>query len=595
MLKRIGIILVALFALAAIGGFFLMRPAPPLEVSDEVRLTTGIATGGWTDESQTVAVYNGLPFAAPPTGTRRWAAPMDAEQWNDVRDAREFGNECLQYRAGIERFVENIVRGHGLSGIKTWVASKYVAMQPAPKESEDCLYLNVRSANVGKAELAPVMVWFHGGSHMTGSGADFLYQSDTLPKKGVVLVTINYRLGPFGYLAHPELSKDSPEGISGNYGLLDQIKSLEWVQANIAAFGGDPNNVTIFGESAGAQSVTEVMASPLSEGLYHKAILESGSSTYNRIHLSESIETTPSAESVGRRFLAPLLPDDAVTMGAAELRNLPAADIVAHIPNAPEADGLFLPNVDGVVLPRMIGDVIRDGSALNVPVLAGFNADEGTLFYNPELAKPTVLRREAFPAAYQEKVAVMEEIYGTEDAEKLIRLYGMTSNETWDDGATAMLGDDVFGVHMRYLGKANARAGLPTWLYFFTRTPASPKQTLGSFHASELAFVFDSHNTFLEPTEDDYALTAIMGTYWTNFAKTGNPNSADVPLWPAYTGETDQWLRLDHEIETLKGVRKDKLDIMERVLEEKLETSLALSPVSAELVDEQIGADSFQP
>lgn len=601
MLKRIGIVLVILLVLAGVGLWFLTRPGPPMEISPQVRLTTGTATGGWTDETQTVAVYNGLPFAAPPTGTLRWAAPQDPESWSDVRDARDFGNECLQYRDGIERFVSDIVRRHGLGGLKTWIAGRYVALQPSADESEDCLYLNVRSGNVGKGDLQPVMVWFHGGSHMTGAGSDFLYQSDTLVKKGVVLVTINYRLGPFGYLAHPELSKADPRGVSGNYGLLDQIKSLEWVKDNITAFGGDPNNVTIFGESAGSQSVTEVMASPLGDGLYHKAILQSGASTYNRIHLDQAIETTPSAEAIGQAFLAPLLPDDAVTMGAAELRNLPAEDIVNHIPDAPDAAGYFLPNVDGVVVPRMIGDVIRDGSALNVPILAGYNADEGTLFYDPALAKPTVLHRPAFPEDHADRVRLLEDIYGASDAARLINLYGMGSNSTWDAGAVDMLGDDVFGLHMRYLGKANARAGLPTWLYFFSRTPASPRQSLGAFHASELAFVFDSHNTFLEPTEADFALTEIMGTYWTNFAKTANPNSADVPEWPAYTVENDAWLKLDHSIETITGLRHNKLDIMERVLEEKLDTSLDISgaltdeTVSAALVDEQVGADSLQP
>ena len=198
-------------------------------------------------------------------------------------------------------------------------------------------------------------------------------------------------------------------------------------------------------------------------------------------------------------------------------------------------------------------------------------------------------------------MALLEQIYGASDAARLISLYGLGSNNTWDAGAVDMLGDDVFGLHMRFLGKANARAELPTWLYFFTRTPASPRQTLGAFHASELAFVFDSHNTFLEPTEDDFALTDIMGTYWTNFAKTANPNSADVPEWPAYAVEEDAWLRLDHNIETVTHLRQDKLDIMERVLEEKLDTSLEISGalaterVSAVLIDEQAGTDGLQP
>ena len=187
---------------------------------------------------------------------------------------------------------------------------------------------------------------------------------------------------------------------------------------------------------------------------------------------------------------------------------------------------------------------------------------------------------------------MLGEIYGDENAAALRALYNLDDEKDWDRGATDMLGDDIFGVHMRYLARANADKGLPTWLYFFSRTPASPSQTLGAFHASELAFVFDSHNAFLEANEADFALTDAMGTYWSNFAKTGNPNGAGVPAWPAYTSATDQWMHLSHTIETWTGVRRAKLDIMTQTMDDKLADSIAISrslrpvlPASAETTD----------
>jgi len=565
--------------------WFFNRPPAELTSAPEIALTTGKITGGWTDEAQTIAVYNSLPYAAPPIGAKRWAPPEAPDTWTNVRDARAFGNECLQYREGIQEFIRAFIAGHGLSRFKQWMAARVVAAAPPPKESEDCLYLNVRTGNLGNAEQQPVMVWIHGGSHQTGAGSDEFYQSNGLIGHGVVLVTINYRLGPFGYLAHPALTEDSAHASSGNYGLLDQIKALEWVQENIANFGGDPSNVTIFGESAGAQSVSEIMASPLGDGLYHKAILQSGSSTYNRIHLSTPIETTRSAESIGVEFVEPLLDENSPGMGAAALRNIAAEDILARIPEFGDLNGYFLPNIDGWVLPHMIGQRIRDGAIPDIPILAGYNADEGTLFYDPEGGKPTVLHAGDFPEDHIERLAALANVYGPGDGARMIELYGISNEETWNKGATDMLGDDIFGVHMRYLAKANARKQQPTWLYFFSRTPASPKQTLGAFHASELAFVFDSHNPFLEANEDDLALTRKMTTYWSNFAKSGDPNGADLPAWPPYTEEADHWLHLAHSVEPLTAVRKDKLDIMETTLERELAQSISLSPVYLTALD----------
>ncbi len=594
MLKRLGLFVISLALLAGAGAWFLTRPAPPLEPSPIVELGNGALQGGWTDETQSVAVYNGIPSAATPILNGRWAPPSDPAGWLTVRDARAFGPECLQLRDGTADFVADLVKGHGLGWARQTLARTAVANMAPPEQSEDCLYLNVRTANLGGETPQPVMVWLHGGSHRTGSGSTSLYQSDGLPRKGVVLVTINYRLGPFGYLAHPELSRASPHGSSGNYGLLDQIKALEWVRDNIAAFGGDPGNVTIFGESAGGQSVSEIMASPLAGGLYHKAILQSGVSTYNRIHLSEAVETTRSAESVGEDFLAPLLGAEAMRTGAAELRALPAGDVLARMDDAPDLAAYFLPNVDGWVLPRLIGAGIADGTSLKVPVLAGYNADEGTLFYD-DLQKPTALHQGPFPEAHDDRLALLREIYGPDDGARLVEIYGLGEPDTWDSGATGMLGDDLFGVHTRFLGAASAQAGNPSWLYFFSRTPASRRQTLGAFHASEIAFVFDSHHPFLKPAKADHDLTDIMGNYWTNFARTGDPNGPSVPVWPAYSTETDTWLELNHTIAPVAGLRSDKLDIMQRHLAERIEGASAAAGSLVVSASEQERADTLQP
>ena len=247
---------------------------------------------GVTTKTDGIYNFKGLPFAAPPVGELRWTAPQAAPNWSETRAANKFGDRCMQPVEQDGGFFERLIKGHGLSGFKNFLIKRYAASQTPTPMSEDCLYLNVRTGNLGdNKSKRPVMVWIHGGGHSVGSSDLFYYQSNGLVEKGVVLVTINYRLGVFGYMSHPALSEVDPNGVSGNYGTLDQIAALKWVQDNISAYGGDPNNVTIFGESAGGWSVTEMMASPLAKGLFHKAIAQSGSSTYHMIQMDE--DTSP--------------------------------------------------------------------------------------------------------------------------------------------------------------------------------------------------------------------------------------------------------------------------------------------------------------
>ncbi|MBI1400350.1 carboxylesterase family protein [Hyphomonas sp.] len=562
-MRRLSIVLFFLVAVAAAYGWFALRQPPkPMEISEPVRIHQGIVVGGINRDNPSIREFNGIPYAT----AKRWSAPTAPPQWGATsRDVREFGPECIQPRTRYGSFVNSVIDGLGLSFFERTAARIVMSAQQTPPEAEDCLFLNVRTANLKGATPQPVMVWLHGGSHQYGSGSSALYQSNSLVEKGVVLVTVNYRLGAFGYLAHPALTEEA--GTSGNYGLLDQAAALAWVKENISAFGGDPSNVTVFGESAGAQSVTELMALPAADGLFDKVILQSGASTGNMLHLKRSARAgILSAEEAGADFLSTLAPPAAT---AKDLRAIPAAAIISRSDAREDLNGYFLPVIDGLVLPRPIGAAFRDGDVPKVPMLAGYNADEGSLFYD-SIRSPTILRPQ-ITGALEEREKVLAEVFGLNPAKALQALYGMDTPETWDEGATDMLGDDMFGVHMRFVARQNVQGGEPTWLYHFTRVPPSKRQTIGAFHASELSFVFDTHIAGMKTTDSDRKLTDRMGSYWTNFARTGDPNGQGLPEWPALTAERDVWMKLDAKPEPIEGLRARKLDILEEALRNRID------------------------
>jgi para-nitrobenzyl esterase len=519
---------------------------------------------GVTTEDDGIYNFKGLPFAAAPTGELRWAPPAPAPTWTETRVADTFGNRCMQPADVEGGFFNRLIEGHGLSGTKNFLIKKAVAAQTPAPISEDCLYLNVRTGNLNGETKQPVMLWIHGGGHQFGSSDFSYYQSNGLVQKDVVLVTVNYRLGAFGYMAHPALSADDPNGVSGNYGTLDQMAALDWVRDNIASYGGDPENITIFGESAGAWSVTELMASPLAADKFHKAILQSGASTYHLGQMDGEGLGWPSGYSMGESVADALGLTDPT---AADLRAVSATEIMAKLPE--KADEAFHHIRDGYVFPKNVGHAFRDGDINAVPMIAGYNSDEGTLFF-PDDPQPSVWEDD-MPQGGAKMVAALNKHY-PDQGQQLAALYNLDAN--FMDGGTQMMGDDIFGVNIRYAARANAATGAPNWLYHFSRTPPSKKQTLGAFHAAEISFVFDSNEPILGLSEDDEALTDVMVAAWTNFAKTGDPNGAGVPSWDPHAGQN--WMHFSGNTGLAvaaveKDIRNEKLDALETGLTLKLQ------------------------
>ncbi len=488
--------LVALFLLAA-----------PFAAGQETIRVEGGVLSGTTGESPEIRVYKGIPFAAPPVGDLRWRPPQAPAKWDGVRAAAKFSDTCMQvpYPEG------SPFRG-------------------APEAvSEDCLYLNVWTGAKAASERRAVMVWIHGGALTRGAGSNAPYDGEEFAKKGVVLVTINYRLGLLGFLAHPELTRESEHHASGNYGILDQIAALQWVRKNIAAFGGDPARVTIFGESAGSWSVNSLVASPLAKGLFARAIGESGA-------FFAPLPKLADAETGGVKITTQL-----GASSLAALRAKPAAEL-AKIGNDQAR-----PNVDGWLLPDQVITIFNQGKQNDVPVLIGSNADEGTAFTPPSV-KPEALKG----------LAMMR--YGAH-ADEYLKLYPAANDEEARASAAAAIRDQTFGWEMRTWARLQKSKA---YLYYFSRIPPTPAgAALGAFHASEIAYVFHHVKS---TQEVDRKLTDAMQSYWMNFAASGDPNGAGLPVWPEYSVKTDLAMGLGDRIVPMETPHKAALDFLDGVM-----------------------------
>lgn len=513
-----------------------------------VSISSGQLAGFWNEQ---IALFKGIPYAKPPVGELRWCPPQAVEAWDGIREAKKFSPTAWQVMGQLDTFLGALIEGQGWGKLRTASLKTMMKFIPAPKQSEDCLYLNVRTPTVDSKANLPVMVWIHGGDHQDGSGSSPYYDSNTLANQGVVFVSINYRLGILGYYAHPELSAESEHGLSGNYGTLDQIAALQWVQDNIAAFGGDPNNVTIFGESAGGESVAHLLTSPLARGLFHRAIMQSAANSGQMMHLKQPFLDYLSAEQQGVAF--------AETLGIVgstqlpQLRQLAPKKLYEAVRQGLQL-GSFFPVIDGYVLPKSPWEAFYDGEQARVPLLLGSNADEGTLIY-PMFGAPMIEYQYRERAIAQLAPYIRDAF--KEDVERLTTLYpGLERGDF--KAETDFLGDIMFGAKARFYAEHASTAGQPTFFYMFKRVPPSPKQTAGAFHGAELSFVHGVSVPILPMNKQDWLLSGKMVEYWTNFAKTGEPNGGTLPTWSPFSAQEPKWMSFDIDQVGVQAVDREE-------------------------------------
>ncbi|WP_417942301.1 carboxylesterase/lipase family protein [Flavobacterium sp. RS13.1] len=442
-------------------------------------------------EEDGLLVFKGIPFAQPPVGILRWRAPQPVKKWDGVLQANKFAPGPFQ------------------------------GGNPPSGKSEDCLYLNVWTPAKSAKEKVPVLVWIYGGGFGAGATSETTYNGKNLAKKGVVLVSIAYRVGPLGFLAHPELSAENPKKVSGNYGLLDMIAGLQWVKENIAAFGGDPNKVTIFGESAGGIAVSMLCASPLAKGLFNGAISQSGGSfgpTRATTYPGENLKKLKVAENEGLDYMK-----NAGVASIEKLRSIEPDKLPA---------GRGWPIIDGWVISDEQYKLYESGKYNDIPILIGYNSDEGASFTRTKDPK--------------EFISSVETRYG-KFAESLLKAYPVGENSV-PKTARDLLRDAAFGWHTWSWARLQAKTGKSkVFFYYFDQHPDHPKDSpyygFGSYHGQEVAYVFENlDKSNPQTSKSDLEISNLMATYWTNFAKYGDPNGKDVPNWPAFSNSDPKLL-----------------------------------------------------
>ncbi|MXX61796.1 MAG: carboxylesterase family protein [Holophagales bacterium] len=489
-----------------------------------------------------VLAFRGIPYAAPPVGDLRWRPPEPPASWDGVRPALESGAPCWQAIS---------------PDTSIWSRGEL-------DRSEDCLYLDLWTAAADDAGPRPVMVWFHGGSHEVGHGSSLIFDGAALARKGVVLVSINYRLGAFGFLAHGALTAESEHGSSGNYGLLDKIAALEWVRDNAAAFGGDPERVTIFGQSAGSMSVCSLVASPLAGGLFHRAIGQSAG-------CFTPLEGLEQAERRGVLLAEELgvAADAAAADIAAAMRTASAEDVLAGAGASGWSDGAKTV-VDGWYLPDQPSAIYARSEHNQVPMMVGFMGDESRSLFapGPPLERPELERQ-------------LEEQYGEAGA-GLLAAYAAEAEAAPGAVPGLIFSDTIFGWGSRTWVRHAVAAGGDAYLYYIPHPPpvfrlylpdrpdlggeGGPRR-MGAYHSGDLAYVFGNTDLVGINWEDwDHEIADLLSSYWTNFAKTGDPNGEGLPEWPRYQPDSDQALVVGDAVSVESGVLKEKLNALDHAL-----------------------------
>lgn len=459
-----------------------------------------------------ILAFKGIPFAAPPVGDLRWRPPQPAQPWEGVLKT--------------DRFKPGSIQNQKL------------------EQSEDCLYLNIWTAAKSKKDMLPVMVWIHGGGFAAGAPLESTYFGQALTQKGVIYVSIAYRLGVLGFMAHPELSAESPDGVSGNYGLLDMIAALKWVKNNIAAFGGDPEKVTIFGESAGAIAISMLCASPLAEGLFCGAISQSGGS-FGPVGNTrqDGIISLKGAENAGVEFMKQFGVDS-----IAEFRKMNPQEWF----KSPVTRMGFWPNADGYVIPDDQYRLYEAGKYNDINVLIGTNSDEGVMFARP-----------VEPEDYKKGI---EQRFG-DFAGRILEVFPGETKEQAQTSTADIFTTTAFAWPTWTWARLQSRTGgSKVFLYYFSQQqpemPFLPIKPRGAQHAAEIKYVLQNYDTATF-SDEDVKLSEMMATYWTNFAKYGDPNGADLPAWPEFTEENPSLMIFKYPPQQGPVPNLDKLELMD--------------------------------
>ena len=460
----------------------------------QVRTETGVVAGTKSADGK-VAIFKGKPFAAPPVGELRWKEPQPVAQWKGVRKATEFGARCMQARI----YEDMVFRDAGTS--------------------EDCLYLNVWAPKAKTGAKLAVMVWIYGGGFQAGATSEPRQDGEHLAHKGAVIMSMNYRLGIFGFFSHPGLTAESAHHASGNYGLMDQAAALKWVHENIAAFGGDPNNVTIFGESAGSFAVSALMASPLSKELIHAAIGESGA------FFGKTVSAKPLAESERRDAV---FAESLGLKSLGQLRGVSAQKLV-EASKSQNDDLRFRPNIDGYFMPARPYEIYAKGEQAHIPLMAGWNRDEGSYQHFFGTA----------PVSKENYAAKIRQLFGEAAPEALKLFPGGSDEEVKSSAALLDTADFIALGTWKWIEMQLQTGAAPVYRYEFDQVPAPSKEHAAeaglAYHSAEIEYVFGTLDWKKIPWRaEDYKLSEQMGSYWTNFAKTGNPNGAGLGVWRMY-------------------------------------------------------------